>query len=162
MIIELYPGPDGKVRNVKLLRGDADWDKKGGLRPELHSLQHLYPMELSITHPHTSPIPQSPEFKALCEREAEPAQVAPDAQQNLEPIDTLHPLDEEIAEDDSPKPEVEDSTEALDEPEPLLALAPQPVLDATQDIPPSQPLLSRRARRIVPSKRIMDDAFQFY
>ena len=119
-------------------------------------------MELSITHPHTSPIPQSPEFEALCEREAEPEQVTPDAQPNLEPTDMLHPLDEEIAEDDSPKPEVEDSTEALDEPEPLLALAPQPVLDATQDIPPSQPLVSRRARRIVPSKRIMDDAFQFY
>merc|ERR1712215_103631 len=31
-IIELYPGPDGKVRNVKLLRGDADWDKKGWLK----------------------------------------------------------------------------------------------------------------------------------
>merc|ERR1712215_116582 len=139
-IIELYPGSDGKVRNVKLLRGDADWDKKGGLRPELHSLQNLYPMELSITHPHTSPIPQSPEFEALCEREAESEQVTPDAQPHLEHTDMYHPLDEEIAEDDSPKPEVEDSTEVRDELEPLLALAPQPVLDATQDIPPSQPL----------------------
>merc|ERR1712236_75183 len=110
-IIELYPGPDGKVRNVKLLRGDVDWDKKGGLRPELHSLQHLYSMELSITHPHTSPIPQSPEFEALCEREAEPEQVSSDAQPHLEPTDMYHPLDEEIAEDDNPEPEVEDSTE---------------------------------------------------
>merc|ERR1712236_155021 len=99
-------------------RGDVDWDKKGGLRPELHSLQHLYSMELSITHPHTSPIPQSPEFEALCEREAEPEQVTPDVQPNLELTNTLHPLDEEIAEDDSPKPEVEESAEALDEPEP--------------------------------------------
>ena len=67
-IIELYPGPDGKVRNVKLLRGDADWEKKEGLKPELHSLQHFFPMELSTTHPHTSPIPQSPEFKTLVTR----------------------------------------------------------------------------------------------
>ena len=120
-------------------------------------------MELSITHPHTSPLPQSPEFKTLCEQETEPKQVAPDAQLHLESTDMIHDtLSEEIEEDDSPEPEVEDSTEALDEPEPLLALAPQPVLDATQDIPPSQPLVSRRARRIVPSKRIMDDAFQFY
>ena len=161
-IIELYPGPDGKVRNVKLLRGDADWEKKGGLKPELHSLQHLFPMELSITHPHTSPIPQSPEFKKLCEREAKPEQVASDAQLHLGPYMTHDPRAKEIEEDDSSEPEVEDGTEALNEPEPLLALAPQPVLDATQDIPQSQPLVSRRARCNVPSKRIMDNAFQFY
>ena len=89
-VIELYPGSDGKVRNVKLLRGDADWEKKGGLKPELHSLQHLFPMELSITHPHTSPLPQSPEFKTLCEREVEPEQA--DAQLHLEPVE-IHDAD---------------------------------------------------------------------
>ena len=177
-VIELYPGSDGKVRNVKLLRGDADWEKKGGLKPELHSLQHLFPMELSITHPHTSPLPQSPEFKTLCGREVEPAQA--DAQLHQEPAEIqdadaqLHleqdygtdNLNEEFGEDGGPGPEVEDETEALNEPEttplPLLAPAPQPLLDVTQDNPPSQPLVSRRARRIVPTKRIMDDAFQFY
>merc|ERR1712121_490915 len=186
-VIELYPGSDGKVRNVKLLRGDADWEKKGGLKPELHSLQHLFPVELSITHPHTSHLPQSPELKTLCGREVEPAQA--DAQLHQEPAEIqdadaqlhlqqdygadnvdedadaqLHleqdygtdNLNEEFGEDGGPGPEVEDETEALNEPEtsplPLLALAPQPLLDETQDTPPSQPLLSRRARRIVPSK----------
>ena len=168
---------------MKLLRGDADWEKKGGLKPELHSLQHLFPMELSITHPHTSPLPQSPEFKTLCGREVEPAQA--DAQLHLEQdygADNVNEdldaqllldqdygtdnLNEEFGEDGGPGPEVEDETEALNEPEttplPLLAPAPQPLLDVTQDNPPSQPLVSRRARRIVPTKRIMDDAFQFY
>merc|ERR1712121_9746 len=163
-VIELYPGSDGKVRNVKLLRGDADWEKKGGLKPELPSLQHLFPMELSITRPHTSPLPQSPEIKTLCGREVEPAQA--DAQLHLEQDYGTDNLNEEFGEDGGPGPEVEDETEALNEPEttplPLLAPAPQPLLDVTQDNTPSQPLVSRRARRIVPTKRIMDDAFEFY
>ena len=154
-------------------------------------------MELSITHPHTSPLPQSPEFKTLCGREVEPAQA--DAQLHQEPAEIqdadaqlhleqdygtdnvnedadaqLHleqdygtdNLNEEFGEDGGPGPEVEDETEALNEPEtiplPLLAPAPQPLLDVTQDNPPSQLLVSRRARRIVPTKRIMDDTFQFY
>ena len=84
------------------------------MKPELHSLQHLFPMELSITHPHTSPIPKSPEFKTLCEREAEPEQVAPDAQLHLELAVKSHdPLAEEIGEDESPETDVEDGTEVL-------------------------------------------------
>ena len=78
-VIELYPGSGGKVRNMTLLRGDADWEKKEGLKPELHSLQHLFPMELSITHPNTSPIPPSPEYKTLCYQEVDPEQVDSDA-----------------------------------------------------------------------------------
>ena len=71
-------------------------------------------MELIITHPHTSPIPQSPKFKSLCDQEAEPEQVASDDQLSLEPADMTHdPLIEEIAEDGSPEPEVKDETEAL-------------------------------------------------
>merc|ERR1712121_154819 len=171
--------------------GDADWEKKEGLKPELHSLQHLFPMKLSITHPHTSPLPQSPEFKTLCGREVEPAQT--DAQLHLgqdyeadnanEDLDAQLLLDqdygtdnlnEELGEDGGPVEVLprlelgfaEDETEALNEPEttplPLLAPAPQPLLDETRDSPTSQPLVSRRARRIVPTKRIMDDTFQFY
>ena len=56
-ILELYPGADGKIRSVKLIRGKADYKEKP-LIPELHSLKHLYPLELSITHNHTSTISQ--------------------------------------------------------------------------------------------------------
>ena len=79
-----------------------------GLKPELHLLQHLFPMELSITHPHTSPIPQSPEYKTLCDQEVDPEQVDSDAQLGLEPAAMTHdPLDNEIVEDGSPGPEDE-------------------------------------------------------
>ena len=39
------------MRLVKLLRGDANYEK-GARRIELHSLRHLYPIEISITHSH--------------------------------------------------------------------------------------------------------------
>ena len=52
-IIEVYPGADGKIRSVKLLRGKADYRDKPA-QPELHSLKHLYPLELSITHDHVA------------------------------------------------------------------------------------------------------------
>ena len=137
--------------------------EKGGLKPELHSLQHPFPVELSITHPYTSPIPQSPEFKTLCDQEAEFEQVPSNNQLSLEPANMNHdPSIEEIEEDGSPEPEAEDETETLNEPEPILALAPQPFLDVTQGVTPSQPPVSRWARHIVLSKRIMDDAFHFY
>ena len=56
-ILELYPGADGKVRSVKLIRGKADYREKP-LTPELHSLKHLYPLELSITHNHNPTLSQ--------------------------------------------------------------------------------------------------------
>ena len=72
-VLALYPGKDGKVRSVKLVRGDADYLKgSGGLKPELHSLQHLYPLELSITHPHTTALPDTPDVDSLIEKEVEP------------------------------------------------------------------------------------------
>ena len=60
-ILEIYPGADGKVRSVKLLRGKADYREKL-TKPELHSLKHLYPLELSMTHDHASATPNSQEF----------------------------------------------------------------------------------------------------
>ena len=66
-ILELYPGSDGKVRSVKLVRGNADY-QKNPLKPELHSLKHLYPLELSITHDdHAAKTPLSEEILALAE-----------------------------------------------------------------------------------------------
>ena len=43
-VLELIVGHDGKVRSVKLKRGD-------GVIVH-HSINHLYPMELSLTHNH--------------------------------------------------------------------------------------------------------------
>ena len=48
-VIELIHGSDGKVRSVKLLRGDAKW-RTIERKLELHSVRNLYPLELNITH----------------------------------------------------------------------------------------------------------------
>ena len=43
-VVELYHGEDNKIRSVKLKRGDG--------AVETHSIKHLFPLELSITHDH--------------------------------------------------------------------------------------------------------------
>ena len=43
-VVELLPGSDGKVRAVRLWRGDRVY--------AVHSLKHLYPVELAVTHSH--------------------------------------------------------------------------------------------------------------
>ena len=48
-ILELLPGSDGKVRSVRLKKGDGDIAH--------HSLNHLYPMELALTHDHVAKAP---------------------------------------------------------------------------------------------------------
>ena len=48
-ILEVIPGSDGKVRSVKLKRGDGHIAH--------HSLNHLYPMELALTHDHVAKNP---------------------------------------------------------------------------------------------------------
>ena len=44
-VIELIPGDDGIVRSICLLKGEPPEEAQ-------HSICHLYPMELSITHSH--------------------------------------------------------------------------------------------------------------
>ena len=41
-MVELFPGDDGNIRSVKVKRTDGE--------TALHSVSHLYPMELSLTH----------------------------------------------------------------------------------------------------------------
>ena len=46
-VIKLIPGDDGIVRSVSLLKGDPPEEA-------IHSICHLYPMELSTTHSHVA------------------------------------------------------------------------------------------------------------
>ena len=52
-VVELIPGYDQKVRAVKILKGDG---ATGAITT--HSLKHLYPLELSLTHAHQAMEPQ--------------------------------------------------------------------------------------------------------
>ena len=45
-VLEVLPGDDGKVRSAKLQRADGHIAH--------HSLNHLYPMELALTHDHVA------------------------------------------------------------------------------------------------------------
>ena len=48
-VLEVIPGDDGKVRSAKLQRADGHIAH--------HSLNHLYPMELALTHDHVAKAP---------------------------------------------------------------------------------------------------------
>ena len=59
-VLELYPGSDGIVRAVKVFRGDEHYRTHPQI--VIHSLKHLYPLELSFTHDHVSkdmPMPEN-------------------------------------------------------------------------------------------------------
>ena len=171
-VLALYPGKDGKVRSVKLVRGDADYLKgSGGLKPELHSVQHLYPLELSITHPHTPALPDTPDVDSLIEKEVEPDldfshdPATPLDMSNIEEMsDLVDNTSKEVdVEEDCPELELEDVAELQQEKtQHAVPSATQPVLQELQDSVPLHPPASRRARRVVPSRRIMDDQFVFY
>ena len=44
-VVQLFPGDDGNVRSVQVRRGDG--------QVQTHSLKHLYPLELTLTHSYT-------------------------------------------------------------------------------------------------------------
>merc|ERR1711872_985411 len=52
-ILEVFPGDDGKIRSVRLQRADGNYAH--------HSLNHLYPMELALTHDHVAISPDNSE-----------------------------------------------------------------------------------------------------
>ena len=49
-VLDLITGDDGRVRQVKVLKG-RDWNKEP-CSVEVHSISHLFPLELSLTHDH--------------------------------------------------------------------------------------------------------------
>ena len=69
-ILELIYGADGKVRSVKLLKSAPDWREKKRY-PEVHPINHLFPLELSITHQPKVNTPQGQDFEELLNGEVE-------------------------------------------------------------------------------------------
>ena len=51
-VLELIPGSDGNVRAVKLFRGDEHYRTNPQI--VIHAIDHLYPLELSLTHNHVT------------------------------------------------------------------------------------------------------------
>ena len=63
-VLELNYGADKRVRSVKLLKGSEDYQTRPR-QPEVHPLNHLYPLELNITHQPKVVTPQSQEYEEL-------------------------------------------------------------------------------------------------
>ena len=55
-VLSVIKGHDGKVRSATVLKGSADYLKRKR-EPEVHPVNHLYPLELSLTHEYRSSLP---------------------------------------------------------------------------------------------------------
>ena len=138
-VLELIYGSDGKVRTVKLLKGSADYLERPR-QPEVHPINHLFPLELNITHQPKVVVPQNLEYVELL---------------NME-VDT---------EEDSGRTDGEEDQEEL----PLADQSPSPVLESegplelvaveesgpfpSHETPVIEPVrYSKRGRKILPKK----------
>ena len=79
-VVELFPGDDGKVRSCKVKRTDGEL--------ALHSVNHLYPLELALTHAYNGKA-VSPVTESLNEEEIDSGavEVVSTADTVLEPVD---------------------------------------------------------------------------
>ena len=76
-VLELLKGDDNNVRSVKLRRSD------GGIHT--HSLKHLYPLELSLTHSHQAEGPLDKLVESDVVSSGRPSE-------QVEPVDSGHNL----------------------------------------------------------------------
>ena len=135
-VLSTIRGHDGKVRSATVLKGSADYQSRKR-EPELHPVNHLYPLELSLTHNYQAPLPSI---------ETLPGEIAPELDfRNFEDVgETL----DEPALDNSNLADFE--SDGIVEP----ALASASIPSDLNDTLPSEPSVqfSRRGRRIVPPR----------
>ena len=163
-VIELIFGSDNKVRSAKILKGDEDWRTKER-KLELHSISHLYPLELSITHNHVVEPDLGSELENL---EVEDfSEIAEDTESNLGSFPNENTVGVDITE---PQDEVMDDTSFryTRELDPVevenLNLIPDPLIETTQSVdcdsePLIVPSISSRGRVRKPAKKPLDEEF---
>ena len=160
-IMEVYPGADGKVRLVKLLRGKADYREKPA-QPELHSLKHLYPLELSITHDHVSAAPNS--YEMLDQLDGEVVNELDFREPEDLPSASLEGSESLLPSEDS------EGTSSGREPREEIAAADVnlPSVDVDHDPPPAflneyhHRAVSRRSRPICAPQRLLENDYLFF
>ena len=159
-VMELIYGSDNKVRSAKILKGDENWRTKVR-KLELHSIGHLYPLELSITHNHVAESEIDPELLNL-----EVEEFVDSSESNLGPSPDANIIDMNITE---PQEDLEGNnsfgfTRELDATDfQNLNLVPDTV-EPTQSVevetePIEIPSISSRGRVRMPAKKIMHDQF---
>lgn len=174
-VIELIFGSDNKVRSAKILKGNDKYRTSEERKLELHSLSHLYPLELSITHDH---VVETEISQDMLNREVEDlSTLEPQINQNMGESSLGSGLD---VEDLLSTEEVEDINEAensfrftqeLDpqDLENLNSIGVSPPIEAVpvEEINPDlnlnvqQPSVSARGRIRRPARRLLDDQFVF-
>ena len=191
-VLELVPGYDGKVRSVKLRRADGEIAH--------HSLNHLYPMELSLTHSYTATQPNGPSdlvnladpvdgvAKSSCElpgaaelHSTVEADIALEIANSMGPDDSNQVLDVSFEGFRADQLEVttpgsnlglevvnsqtlDDSVgdQVLDHNLNMVAPSDAQVAEVVRDNADNVVLSSRRSRRVKPSRRPLDQEFEFY
>ena len=86
-ILELIKGDDDKIRSVKLKRGDG--------KIVIHSLKHLYPLELSLTH--------NVKFSSGKNKESEEFEISQNKNQKLEEFENPQEKFQELEEFENPQ-----------------------------------------------------------
>ena len=139
-ILELIYGADGKVRSVKLLKSAPDWREKKR-HPEVHPINHLFPLELNITHQPKVNTPQGQDFEELLnggvEAEYDFSESLSENDINLEDNDdSIDPVESPVSElevqEPNDQPIVDPICEIIGEPivqfiEPIVEPVAQPV-----------------------------------
>ena len=75
-VLDVIKGHDGCIRSASVLKGSADYLNKKR-EPEIHPVKHLYPVELSLTHEYTIPLPTADNL---------PVEIAPEPDVNEDSI----------------------------------------------------------------------------
>ena len=150
-VLELIYGSDGKVRSVKLLKGTADYQTRPR-QPELHPINHLFPLELNITHLHRVAIPSTREYEDLVNKDV-------DSEfdfTNLDESDTGRgSCDDPIDQVELAVPPLEDSI-LSSEPLAQLSDGASPLVAEVEQLDVEPPRYSNRGRRIIPRKGYED------
>ena len=163
-VMELIYGSDKKIRSAKILKGDENWMNKTR-KLELHSISHLYPLELSITHNHLAESEIDPELLNLEVEEfvdSDESNLGPSPDGNITGIDINEPREDLEGENSFGFTRELDATDLEN-----LNLIPDAVVEPTQpDETEPEPLvvpsISSRGRVRKPAKKILDDQFVGY
>ena len=142
-VVELIPGYDHKVRAVKILKGDG---ATGTIAT--HSLKHIFPMELSLTHTHQAMEPQGSLVPSDTAGSAEP-----------EMIESEVSIEKSLEEADEASSIVHSQSLEFNEQVPDIGNVSMDVDLVPTDQVPNTVVTSRRSRRVKPRR---DSEYIYY
>merc|ERR1712240_905477 len=119
-ILEVFPGDDGKVRSVRLQRADGNIAH--------HLLNHLYPMELALTHDHVATVPDNTHDPQLVSPDNSEGQVTVNSDTESNLVESQNPqvgLTNNLVLSESITPDLESSQTRLPDNVGQVSIAPE-------------------------------------